>query len=347
MKNSTNMKAKQVGRWLVFSIGATLAACAHAHHSMAQYDTAQVVTVSGTVAKYEWANPHVYVYVEQVTESGSKVEWEVEILPPAVMRRQGWSKDTLRAGDTIIISGNPAKKAGSKGLYPTTIKRGQDTLFASQDMMKNLADTGAAPRASAKGLDGTWVTALSIPIIQQFLRPSAEKLTEAGVKARKSFDERTMSPVSNCVPYTSPMFMFSPDIKRIETRGNSIVIGGEFDGTQRTIHMDVATHDGALPSIQGHSIGKWEGKSLVIDTTHFAYHAMGNGSAVPSSPQKHLVERLTLSVDGKSLTYRFEHADPEFLAAPVTGELQWVFRPDLKFEPVACNLENARRFLKE
>jgi hypothetical protein len=138
--------------------------------------------------------------------------------------------------------------------------------------------------------------------------------------------------------------MITPDLKRI-TRGDGVIlIDGEFDGAQRTIHMNVSTHDGASASIQGHSIGKWQDNSLVIDTTKFAYYAIGNGYGLPSGAKKHLVERLTPGTDGASLTYHFEMTDPEYLAAPVQGDVQWVFRPNLQYAPLKCDPENARRF---
>jgi len=118
----------------------------------------------------------------------------------------------------------------------------------------------------------------------------------------------------------------------------------------RTVHMNVAAHAGAIPSLHGHSIGKWEGKTLVIDTTHFAYHGAGNGggngigSGLPSSPQKHLIERFTPSADGTSLTYHFELTDPEYLASPKIGDVQFTYSPDAKFEFEKCDLDAARRF---
>jgi hypothetical protein len=84
----------------------------------------------------------------------------------------------------------------------------------------------------------------------------------------------------------------------------------------------------------------------VIETSAFAPHALGNGLGLESSPAKRLVERLTLDDDGTGLAYEFELTDPEMLAAPVTGTIRWVYRPDLAFMPEPCNRENARRFLK-
>jgi hypothetical protein len=98
------------------------------------------------------------------------------------------------------------------------------------------------------------------------------------------------------------------------------------------------------PSVQGHSVGRWEGATLVVETTDFAPHSGGLGFSLPSSPKKRLTERLTLEENGRALAYAFEVADPEMLGAPISGASRWVYSPDVEFAPVACNLDNARRF---
>ena len=76
-------------------------------------------------------------------------------------------------------------------------------------------------------------------------------------------------------------------------------------------------------------------------------HAAGNAVGLPSSASKHLVERLQLNPDGHGLTYRFQLEDPEYLAEPVTGEVQWAYEPGATYSPAACNLDDARRFIGE
>ena len=62
-----------------------------------------------------------------------------------------------------------------------------------------------------------------------------------------------MDPEIDCIANAAPLFMIDPDIKRISTKNCAIVIGGRW--AERTIYMDVSTHAGASPSVQGHSIG--------------------------------------------------------------------------------------------
>jgi hypothetical protein len=146
--------------------------------------------------------------------------------------------------------------------------------------------------------------------------------------------------------------MIDPDFKQITTDGDVITIRGGFAPADRTIHMNTASHDGTPASdrttLQGHSIGLWEGDTLVIDTTDFSAHRIGNGyRGLPSGAQKHLVERLTLHEDGKRLNYAFELTDSEFLAETVTGEIEWGYRPDLEFVREPCELDNARQFSQD
>jgi hypothetical protein len=315
-----------------------------AHHSPARFDTDQVITVEGVVTEYEWANPHVYIYVAQATDAGEAVNWEVEGSPPAILRRQGWSESMLRAGDRVVVTGNPARS--SKGLFLTGLQRDGTTLYDRQSGIAQLASAGAATEIARGGLDGTWVTLLSLDVMGKFLPPGL-KPTEKGAAAMASFDETNMHPGIACVPFAAPLTMIIPDVKRIIAGDGVLRIASEFDGAERTIHLDGATRDGLERSVQGHSIGRWEGESLVVDTTHFADHALGIGFGLASGAEKRLVERFTPNADRTGLTYQFELVDPEFLAMPMTGEVQWVYRSDLQFAPEECNRENARRFVDD
>ncbi len=321
---------------------------AHGHHSTARFDTGETVSFDGVVTRFEWANPHAYIFAEQVTDAGETIAWEIEAVGPVALRRLGWSRDTLRPGDPITVGGNPARNAEDRSLYLTSLQQDGRVLFDPMGLMSELTSAGDAAETGADGLDGVWATVLNMAVILPFVPGAAElDLTDAGAAAAEGFDEETMLPAIDCVPSPAPFFMFVPDLKRITTDGDVIRIVGDYEGAERVIHMDAADHDGATPSVQGHSIGRWEDGALVIDTTHFADHATGNAFGVPSGAQKHLTERLTPSADGARLTYAFEVSDPEFLAAPMTGEVEWAHRPDLEFAPLICEPENAQRFADE
>jgi hypothetical protein len=317
---------------------------ATAHHSAAMYDDKKTITVMGTVSRFEWSNPHVYIYLQQRTETGQLTEWEVECSPPSILARLGWSPGSLHPGDSVTVVGKPSRDPEKKALLPNSIKRGDVVLFERKGELAQLANTGPAPPDVIKPiqLEGVWATQLSVKI-EKDLDGDNLPLTKRGKLAYKHFDEKTMHPGTKCVPTPAPFLMVTPDLKRITRSEKVILIEGEFDNAQRTIHMDVSNHEGAEASIQGHSIGHWEGDSLYIDTTQFAAHAMGNGYGVPSGASKHLVERLTPDASGTTLTYHFELTDVEFLLHPVQGDVKWVYRPNLTYAPPKCDPDNARR----
>ena len=155
-----------------------------------------------------------------------------------------------------------------------------------------------------------------------------------------------MSPGLRCIPTPAPMFMVAPDVKRVTLESGAIRIAGEFSAAERVIHL--ADTDGATASapssVQGHSVGHWDGATLVVETTSFVPYGAGVGFTLASSSEKRLTERLTLDADGKGLTYAFELTDPEILTAPITGGNRWVYQPDVEYAPVACDLDNAKRF---
>jgi hypothetical protein len=270
------------------------APAARAHHSASAYDSKQTVSLEGVVTRYEWANPHVYIWLAAPDASGATVEWEIEGQPPAMLRRMGWSQATLSVGDALQATGNPARNQERKSLLLVSLTRADTTLYDGKSMVSALTTSGAAPPASAAGsLAGVWVTLLDMGAMQGFLNPAARvPHTEAGVAVQAAYDEATMSPALRCIPVPAPMFMVAPDVKRITVDNGSIRIGGEFAGGERVIHV---AGEGAAasarppaaptPSVQGHSVGRWEGATLVVETTTFEPHGQGVGFKVPSSPQ--------------------------------------------------------------
>jgi hypothetical protein len=321
---------------------ALVALAAAAHHSPNIYDQQRSVTMQGVVTKYDWANPHVYVYIDVSSADGEPEIWELENGPTTMMKRRGWSSDSYAPGDHVIVHGNPARDRARKMILVTSIEREDRTLYSREGMAEALS-VGAGPRARAPGLTGTWAVPLSANAL--FSAPSSWPLTEKGAEAVASYDDVTMNPQLQCMSRTAPWVMIFPGVHSIEVGGTIVSIRSEYDTVERSIHMDVATHEGAAATQQGHSIGRWDGDALVVDTTRFADHRNGNARGVPSGAEKHLVERFEVDADRRSLTYRFDLRDSEYLAEPITGEMQWAYRPDLDFAPVECELENAHRFV--
>src|SRR4051812_33436890 len=83
---------------------------AMAHHAFAtEFDAQKPVTVKGIVTKIDWANPHVWFYINVKTDSGLIENWGFEMGGPNSLRTSGWTRETMKIGDEVIIEGSLAK----------------------------------------------------------------------------------------------------------------------------------------------------------------------------------------------------------------------------------------------
>jgi DNA/RNA endonuclease YhcR with UshA esterase domain len=87
-----------------------------AHHGTAAYDMKDPVTVTGTVTDFEFVNPHCQVYLEVKNDKGETEQWQGELTAPTKLARGGWTKRTLKPGDTVTVSG-PVTKSGKHSIW--------------------------------------------------------------------------------------------------------------------------------------------------------------------------------------------------------------------------------------
>ena len=97
---------------LVFTLGLALICTTEpllAHHSTAMYDMAAPVTVTGTVKRFEWTNPHAFIYMDVKDEKGKTEEWSIEMMSLNHLKGYGWTRDLVKPGDVISCTGGRAK----------------------------------------------------------------------------------------------------------------------------------------------------------------------------------------------------------------------------------------------
>jgi hypothetical protein len=114
------------------------------------------------------------------------------------------------------------------------------------------------------------------------------------------------------------------------------------------VWLDGRKHPPATETtLHGHSTGRWEGETLVVETTNFKEHPMGISSSIPGSTQKKLTERFSLGADKKTLVYSGTVEDPVYLTGPGTWTGTWQYRPGMPDSNEKCDLETARKFLQQ
>jgi hypothetical protein len=189
------------------------------------------------------------------------------------------------------------------------------------------------------GTRGTDVSLAKDPIAAFWNRPSALPLTEAGRKAIEGFDGASSdNPRLRCEP-TNIMFdwAFETDVNRIEQTADTITLRYGSMGLERTIHLKMAEHPSDVgPSRAGHSIGRWEGETLVVDTVGFEPGILLADGRVPHSGDLHVVERFTLDDEGRSLRRTYVATDPAYFEGEYRGA-DTVNVADVPYAPIACD----------
>jgi hypothetical protein len=103
-----------------------------AHHAFsAEFEKSKTVTLKGVMTKLEWMNPHIWVYLDVMDDSGTIRKWQCEGGPPNSLTRKGWRRDALKVGDEITIHGYLAKDGTNTCSAATVVLPGGKSVFAS------------------------------------------------------------------------------------------------------------------------------------------------------------------------------------------------------------------------
>jgi hypothetical protein len=317
-----------------------LAPLASAHHSPAAFDMGTTVTVRGEVTRFDWKNPHVYIRIEGTDGAGHDGEWLIEGDPTPLMSRSGWTSSTLAEGDTVSLTISPDRDRDNRhGLLRTL------TTADGVTLSRRSGRTSTTSRATS--IAGKWnaLAHFGPAMVDQDTDPP-RSYTPAGLAAREQFD-LTQIPTAECLAYPTPMITVLPYLNEIEIRDDRVLIHSEFFDIVRTVYTDGRDHpaDGER-TIQGHSIGHWEGTTLVVDTRLYADYRLMHGWGIPSGAQKHTLERFALASNGTQLAIEVFVEDPEFVIAPYTVTTMWDYAPDDPFEASPCDPENASQFTR-
>jgi hypothetical protein len=333
---------------VAFGVVALTSWQATAHHSRAAYDMTREVTLEGTVTELAWSNPHIFMTVETRGEDGKANRVDVEVTSVSEAASLGLPREVIAPGARVAVRAHPGRGGVASRAVGLVVTAANGMVYPLNTDARLALRPTAVP---ASGIAGRWS-----PTLESFNGVMAAirswPLTEAGQAARaEAFSQlgsTNVAALGICEPFPAPLLAIFPDLRTIEV--NDATVTMRFEGAvgvsmERVVHMNREHPAAVAPSLMGHSIGRWEGETLVVDTISFTPHRVG-GLFFPSGPDKHLVERLTLTPDRLGLTYSFTLEDPSMLASPASYSATWDHRPDLEPSGVACDPEIARRPLQ-
>lgn len=338
----------------VFAAAGVVALCAApdaglAHHSRTEFaDT--VIEMEGELTGIVWRNPHPIMQLAVEDDSGEETVWQLEVFLAAnSLDRENITADLFTIGQRIRVAGQPSTRRDV--LMLKNVLRGDGTEirlsldpepFWPDSRLVNVdpptgLDNEAYTEAAIEAADGIFRVWTVVDWIQDRTRNRDLPLTAAARAKRAQWDELTDEPQMRCEPPGLPGAMTNPLPIEFLRDGENIVIRLEEFETTRTIHMNPqARVENLTPSIMGYSIGRWEGPSLVVETTSIDYPYLDQLGA-PQSTELEFLERFTLSDDETTLEWESYVTDPVMLTEPANyATTRWTWIPGRRIRPWDC-----------
>jgi hypothetical protein len=340
-----------VGTWLVITPPA------FAHHSFApHFDSSKPASISGTVTEYEARNPHSYLHIAAIDENGRTREYVCESHGVTQLTRNGIRPDMFKAGTKVRVTGSMSRHSPYMCFFDNV--EFEDGRKLSVNGPRGAPSPAAAP-AQARRTDifGTWLLA---PIPNRSTsgpQPMMQFLTPAGEKAVAAYDPFKDDPTFRCDPVAIRRVWGAPGTPlAIAREGANVVLRHEWMDVRRVIHMNMKEHPKNEPRTSlGHSIGRMDGDTLVIETSNYSKGVLNQYVEQPGQPTKGLlhsaaltsVERVRFDAARQRLVVEIELADPEYFTNPFPrGTLEYA-PSDLKIEPFNCSPEGVTGTLKK
>ena len=295
------------------------------------YDPSQTIAINGIVKQFQLRSPHTLLYLEVKQESDTTV-WEVAVNSLPQMKRSGFQKDTFKAGDVVTVYGFPSRVPNKPQMFGSRfITRDGTELVA---LPASARGEGSPAQSSAVGieqLEGNWMSPR--PGGGHARRPGSPlPLTRAAVVAWESYDEKS-SALYTCTPVPMPALLYAPFyVTAIKIEDKEVVFYHEVFDVARTVPLNSEPRPADEKGLYGLVNGRFEGNTLIVESSGypesemglaFASSEIGNGGDVPSSADKTLIERYSVSDDGTKLNIEYTVVDPVYLAAPYSNSLQY------------------------
>ncbi|HEY5622842.1 MAG TPA: DUF6152 family protein [Gammaproteobacteria bacterium] len=310
------------------------------HHSFgAFFDVETVGEISGELVAAHWVNPHTTFTVR--TDDGEL--WTIETAPVNSLQRLGLA-DTVEAGDRVAFYGAFSRIGRNELLaINMTLPDGHEVLldpgltprFGLQSRVDASANPAVVMPAAAEepaGIFRVWSRARG----PNDLDPD-RTFSPAALAARAVWNPVADDPALRCIAPGMPVVMDTPFPLAFEQGDGAIVLRIEQWDGERVIHMDPdAAPAGPMP--MGHSIGHWEGRALVVETSEISWPYVDE-FGTPKSDAYSIVERFTFGEDNRSMTWEATATDPLTYEGPAfLGRAGYEWIPGEELKPYDCTI---------
>ncbi len=369
-------------------LGIGAGAYAH-HSGPPHYFMDQPQSLEGEVTELRLVNPHAYIYFDVMDDNGSVANWRCELSSATGMKRLGWTADSLVSGQPITVNGAPARREdnvcfvnfmlledgtriarngppGGDGAVvaataveppplesrPAYLASGQPNLGGPWLSVGMGGGMGPAPGGMGPGPGGMGPApggmAGGPPVGGP---PGLPAATVAGAAAAADYEQPFDDPAIFCHP-ANIIFGWTHDrhANDVYQTDETVTLQYGYMDLVRTVHLDQSEHpDDIAPNVGGHSIGRWNGDALVVDTVGFEQGVLFPLNGRMHSAQMQVTERFEVGDDGQTLIRAYTVHDPAFLQTDWVGEsvMQLSSEPYEPYDCVELSGENNRRSAPE
>ena len=320
-----------------------------AHHSIVvHYDPQDVRAITGTLESVKWANPHTEWVFIVIDDGGEAVTWRAEGGAVNTLARNGITRDLFSAGTGITIIG-PVARSGEPemiaaqavvsgteyGIFPALADELDETLPPELQQTLTSAAGYEVSFAAAPDLFRVW-TPVDFPATG--VRPLPLPLTDSARASLEAYDPASGDLAAQCIPAGMPSMLDQPYPIEFLDEGDRIIMRVEEWNGRRTIHMTESDDEVGIGTIYGHSEGRWDGETLVIETTGIDYPYY-NDAGVPMTPDAVVTERYSISSDGRRMDWSVTTIDSSVFNSPTTLSGWAVWAPEIEIQDFECELE--------
>ena len=357
MSRSTGSALRVVSIAAALALGWATSTTAH-HGITAQFDTSTTFEIAGVVTDLEFVNPHAYVYFDVTEDSGEVVPWRCELRAATVLRRSGWSEDMFSPGTEIAVLGSPDRRDPQTCyLVTVTFANGVTVERYGQITPEDLVDDDPSDRPARlagghPNIGGDWARPQRLlggaNVLGAGPGQQAPNAMGMGMGATIQRTDLGAAAVADYQWEDNPRFdcmavnifddwTFDQHVNRIVQEDDRITLMYGFMDIVRVIRLDMDEHPADIePSRAGHSIGRWEGDELVVETTGFVPGYLETRDAVMHGSEMYVVERFSYGHEAGTLTRTWTAEDPEYFTGSHTGE-DAVEIAGIPFEPYNCS----------